>query len=151
MTKTETVLRAFKALLDAAEGLPPLARNVVTFSRVQPFTVTPEEGDPLTADVGFVLFDGEGRIDAERLALADKEIEHTADLEIVAQGEHCDAVFDTILEAVAAAVAGATVTDDWDHLELGVPARDFAPSETHDQGKGCVLPVIFTFRSTHPF
>ena len=151
MTKTESALRAFAALCEAAAGLPPLGRNVVTFSRVKPFTVTPEVGDPVTADVGFVLFDGTGRVDAERLSLADYEIEHTADLELLVQGEHCDAVFDAILEAVGALAAANQSSDGWDHLELGVPARDFAPDESHDQGKGCVLPVIFTFRSAQPF
>lgn len=151
MTKTEAALRAFVALCEAADGLPPLGRNVVTFSRVKPFTVMPEDGDPVTADVAFVLFDGTGRVDAERLSLADYEIEHTADLEILVQGEHCDAVFDAILEAVGALAAANQSSDAWDHLELGVPARDFAPDETHDEGKGCVLPVIFTFRSAQPF
>lgn len=151
MTKTESALRAFATLCAAAESLPPLGRNVITFSRVKPFTLTPEEGGPVTADVAFVLFDGSGRIDAERLSLHDNEIEHTADLEILVQGEHCDAVFDALLEAVGGLVEANAAGTDWDHLELGVPARDFAPNETHDQGKGCVVPVIFTFRSVQPF
>lgn len=150
MTKTESALRAFEALLAATPGLPPVARNAVTFSRVASFTVA-VDGDPLTADVGFVLFDGTGRIDDQRAALGDYEIEHSAELEILAMGEACDAVFDQILEAVGALVTANRTSDDWDFLDLGVPNRDFAPDETHDQGKGCVLPVIFTFRSTQPF
>jgi hypothetical protein len=151
VTKTESVLQAFVALLATAPGLPPVARSAVTFSRVQPFTVTPAGGDPITADVGFVLFDGTGRIDDARSTVGDYEIEHTADLEILVQGEHCDAVFDAILAAVGDLTAAHRTGEDWDFLELGVPARDFAPDETHDQGKGCVLPVIFTYRSTQPF
>lgn len=152
MTKTEAVLRAFVALLAADDTLPPVERNTVTFSRVAPFTVTlTDDADDVTCDVGVVLFDGSGMIDAERLATHDYEIEHTADLEIVVQGPGCDTVFDAILERVGTLVSDNQTGDDWDFLTLGVPQRDFAPSETHDEGKGCVLPVTFTFRSTQPF
>jgi hypothetical protein len=151
MTKTEAVIQALEAVL-AAAALPPLGRNTNTFNRVATYTVTTDAGD-ISAEVGFVLFDGQCEVDGERSGPGLYEIEHTAELEILVQGEHCDAVFDAILEAVGAAVDANQTDPDlpWDFLRCGVPQRDFAPAETQDSGKSCVLPIIATFRSPQPF
>jgi hypothetical protein len=98
-----------------------------------------------------VLFDGTGEINAERSGPADYEIVHAAELELVVQGAGCDQVFDAILEAVGAIAEANQVGEAWDFLELGLPDRTFAPGETHDEGKGCVLPILFTFTSSQPF
>lgn len=158
MTRTEAILQAFAALV-AAEGarLPPLARNVNLFKRVESWTLAPDptdaepDPDPLTADVGFVLFDGQGSIDTERSGPGAFEIVHRAELELLVQGPHADAVFDSVLERIGVLVEANRVSALWDFLDVDVPERDLPPDETHDIGKGCTLPIVFTFRSTQPF
>jgi hypothetical protein len=149
---------AFAGLV-ASEGgrLPPLSRNVNLFKRIESWTLVPDatDDDPepagITADVGFVLFDGQGAIDAERSGAGAFELVHRAELELLVQGPVAGTVFDAVLERIGDLVEANRVSGLWDFLDLDVPDRDLPPDESHDIGKGCTLPVVFTFRSTQPF